>query len=86
MLELLDVSTLRVVDEAHGTDYASRAGALVIAQTDGPAAEVEIAAIADVLGKEATWVERRRRRLPPRSAWWPPGGSHCRRSSASAPC
>ena len=57
MLELMDVSTLRVVDEAHGTDYASRAGALVIAQTDGSAADVELAAIADVLGKEASWVE-----------------------------
>lgn len=58
MLELLDAATLEVVDAATGTDLASRGRALVIAQADGPAAESEIAAIADVLGKEATWCER----------------------------
>lgn len=58
MLELLDHATLTVVDAAEGTDLASRGQALVIAQADGPAAESEIAAIADVLGKEATWSER----------------------------
>jgi glycolate oxidase len=58
LLELLDGATLRVIDRAQGTDFAQRGQALVIAQADGPAAESEIAAIADVLGKEATWTER----------------------------
>ena len=58
MLELLDEATLRVVDSAQGTDHARLGNALVVAQADGPGAETEIAAIADVLGKEATWVER----------------------------
>jgi glycolate oxidase len=58
MLELLDEATLRVVDRAQGTDFAARGGALVIAQADGTGAEREIAGIAEVLGKEATWVEQ----------------------------
>jgi glycolate oxidase len=58
LLELLDGATLAVVDRAQGTDYARRGTALVIAQADGPAAVAEIEAIAEVLGKEATWVER----------------------------
>ncbi|UDY23030.1 FAD-binding oxidoreductase [Nocardioides sp. Kera G14] len=58
MLELLDERTLRVVDRAQGTTYSQRGGALVIAQADGPAAGLEITAIAEVLGKEATWVEQ----------------------------
>ena len=58
MLELLDHATLTVVDAAEGTNLADRGQALVIAQADGPAAESEIAAIAEVLGKEATWVEQ----------------------------
>jgi glycolate oxidase len=58
MLELLDEATLRVVDSAQGTQHALLGNALVVAQADGPGAEDEIAAIADVLGKEATWVER----------------------------
>ncbi|MFD9701755.1 FAD-binding oxidoreductase [Lentzea sp. NPDC059081] len=55
VLELLDSATVNVIDRAQGTDYAARGKALVIAQADGAAAEAEIAAIADVLGKEATW-------------------------------
>jgi glycolate oxidase len=58
LLELLDLATLEVVDRAQGTDYAARGGAVVVAQADGPAAAAEIEAIADVLGKEATWSER----------------------------
>lgn len=58
VLELLDGATLEVVDRAQGTDYAARGHALVIAQAEGPAAMAEIQAIADVLGKQATWVER----------------------------
>lgn len=58
LLELLDGATLRVIDRAQGTDYAARGQALVIAQADGSAAETEIAAITDVLGKEATWTEQ----------------------------
>ena len=58
MLELLDQATLQVVDDAQGTAYAQRGGALVIAQADGPAAQTEIEAIAEVLGKEATWIEQ----------------------------
>jgi glycolate oxidase len=58
MLELLDRRTLEVVDRVQGTDYADRGGALVIAQADGASAATEIAAIAAVLGKEATWVEQ----------------------------
>ncbi|MFT4084001.1 MAG: FAD-linked oxidase C-terminal domain-containing protein [Nocardioides sp.] len=57
MLELLDHHTLAVIDRVQGTDYADRGGALVIAQADGTGAETEIAAIAELLGKEATWVE-----------------------------
>ena len=57
MLELMDVATLRVVDQAYGTDYAARGGALVIAQADGAAAQTEIEEIGDVLAKEATWAE-----------------------------
>ncbi|GAA2805879.1 FAD-binding oxidoreductase [Saccharopolyspora taberi] len=58
LLELLDGATLGVIDRAQGSDFAARGQALVIAQADGPAAEEEIAAIADVLGKQATWSER----------------------------
>jgi glycolate oxidase len=58
LLELLDGATLRVIDRAQGTDYGSGGQALVIAQADGPGAETEIAAIADVLGKEARWLEQ----------------------------
>ncbi|WP_027928865.1 FAD-binding oxidoreductase [Amycolatopsis thermoflava] len=57
VLELLDGATLEVVDRAQGTDLAARGGALVIAQADGPAAEEEITAIAEVLAEEATWSE-----------------------------
>ncbi|MFD4668533.1 FAD-binding oxidoreductase [Lentzea sp. NPDC058450] len=56
LLELLDGATLDVVDRAQGTDYSARGTALVIAQADGAAADSEIAAIAEVLGKEATWL------------------------------
>ncbi|MFD4637058.1 FAD-binding oxidoreductase [Lentzea sp. NPDC058436] len=55
LLELLDGATLRVIDRAQGTDFAERGQALVIAQADGAAAEAEITAIGEVLGKEATW-------------------------------
>ncbi|WGL52021.1 FAD-linked oxidase C-terminal domain-containing protein [Nocardioides sp. BP30] len=58
VLELLDGATLAVVDRAEGTDHATRGNALVIAQAEGPDAAEEIAAIADILGKEATWSER----------------------------
>ncbi|WP_410608197.1 FAD-binding oxidoreductase [Amycolatopsis sp. lyj-109] len=58
LLELLDGATLAVIDRAQGSDFAARGQALVIAQADGPAADGEIAAIADVLGREATWSER----------------------------
>ncbi|MFT4264462.1 MAG: FAD-linked oxidase C-terminal domain-containing protein [Nocardioides sp.] len=58
MLELLDARTLGVVDAVQGTSYAERGGALVIAQADGASAGSEIAAIAEVLGKEATWIEQ----------------------------
>jgi len=58
MLELLDEATLQVVDRAQGTTHARLGNALVVAQADGPGAEAEITAIADVLGKEATWVEQ----------------------------
>ncbi len=58
MLELLDQATLRVVDRAQGTELAARGGALVIAQADGAGVEQEIAGIAEVLGKEATWIEQ----------------------------
>lgn len=58
MLELLDRATLEVVDRSQGTDYATRGGALVIAQADGTSAEREIGSIAAVLGTEATWVEQ----------------------------
>ncbi|MFT4286180.1 FAD-binding oxidoreductase [Nocardioides sp.] len=58
MLELLDGLTLDVIDRAQGTDHGRRSRALVIAQADGPAADAEIAAIAEVLGKEASWVEQ----------------------------
>jgi glycolate oxidase len=58
LLELLDGPTLEVVDLAQGSDHATRGQALVIAQTDGAGADDEAAAIADVLGKEATRVER----------------------------
>ena len=58
MLELLDEATLQVVDRAQATTHARQGNALVVAQADGPGADLEIAAIADVLGKEATWVEQ----------------------------
>jgi glycolate dehydrogenase FAD-linked subunit len=58
MLELLDEATLLVVDRAQGTSHARLGSALVVAQSDGPGAQEEIAAIADILGKDATWVER----------------------------
>lgn len=58
LLELLDAATLEVVDRAQGTDYAGRGRALVVAQADGRDAAAEIEAIADVLGKDATWSER----------------------------
>lgn len=58
LLELLDRATLEVVDHAQGSDHAGRAGALVLAQADGPAAEQEIEAITAVLAKGATWTER----------------------------
>jgi glycolate oxidase len=58
MLELLDAATLDVVDRAQGTGHAALGSALVVAQADGPGAAEEIGAIADVLGKEATWVEQ----------------------------
>jgi glycolate oxidase len=58
VLELLDRATLEVVDRAQGTDLAARGGALVIAQADGTGAHDEITAVAQVLGKEATWVEQ----------------------------
>ncbi|WP_340536868.1 FAD-binding oxidoreductase [Nocardioides sp. GXZ039] len=57
LLELLDRPTLEVIDRAQGTDLAARGGALVIAQADGVAAVAEIEEIAQVLGKEASWVE-----------------------------
>jgi glycolate oxidase len=58
MLELLDEATLGVVDRAQGTRHSRLGNALVVAQADGSGAEDEIAAIADLLGKDATWVER----------------------------
>ncbi len=58
MLELLDHLTLEVIDRAQGTDFAGRGSALVIAQADGPGAVAEIAAISEVLSKEATWSEQ----------------------------
>lgn len=58
LLELLDGATLEVVDRAQGTDHAGRGRALVVAQADGRDAATEIEAIADVLGKDATWSER----------------------------
>jgi len=58
LLELLDHATLDVVDRAQGTVFAARGGALVVAQADGAGAHEEIAAIAGVLGKEATWSEQ----------------------------
>ena len=58
MLELLDEATVRVVDRAQGTQHARLGPSIVVAQADGPGAADEIAAIADVLGKESTWVER----------------------------
>jgi glycolate oxidase len=58
MLELLDHATLQVVDRAQGTDFARRGRALVVAQADGPGAAEEIAAISELLAKEATWSER----------------------------
>lgn len=53
LLELLDAATLRVIDAAQGSRLAGGAGALVIVQTDGRAAEAELAAIADVLAGSA---------------------------------
>jgi glycolate oxidase len=58
LLELLDDATLRVIDRANGTEFASRGRALVIAQADGPNAEQEITAIHEVLREKATWSER----------------------------
>ena len=58
MLELLDHATLAIIDRAQGSDLAVRGGALLIAQADGPGAHQEIAAITEVLSKEATWVEQ----------------------------
>ena len=53
LLELLDAATLRVIDAAQGSRLAGGAGALVIVQTDGRAADAELAAIADVLAGSA---------------------------------
>lgn len=58
MLELMDERTLDVVDRAQGTSYSSLGRALVIAQAEGHAAHLEIEAIAEVLAKEATWIEQ----------------------------
>jgi glycolate oxidase len=57
VLELLDSATLGVIDRAQGTDFLRRGRVVVIAQADGPGAGFEIAAIAEVLAKEAITVE-----------------------------
>ncbi|WP_344407629.1 FAD-linked oxidase C-terminal domain-containing protein, partial [Dactylosporangium fulvum] len=49
MLELLDAATLEALDAA-----GPPGGALLLAQADGPGADVEIDAIAAVLGRTAT--------------------------------
>ncbi|MDL9937283.1 FAD-linked oxidase C-terminal domain-containing protein [Gordonia sp. ABSL1-1] len=55
LLELVDAATLRVIDRAQGTDLATRAGALVIAQADGRSARTDAAVIANILGAHAQW-------------------------------
>jgi glycolate oxidase len=46
LAELMDAATLRAIDAAEGTTLAAEGGALLIVQTDGPAAEGEAAVAA----------------------------------------
>lgn len=48
-LELLDGGALRAIDRAQGTDLAGRGQALLLAQTDGFGADLEIEAVAAAL-------------------------------------
>jgi len=57
LLELLDRATLEAVDAFTGSDLGGDAGAVVIAQTDGPEADDEIARIEEVLADGAVSVE-----------------------------
>lgn len=49
ILELLDGTTMEVLDSVHGSDLAARGGALLLIQTDGFGAQAEAAVVREVL-------------------------------------
>jgi glycolate oxidase len=57
VLEFLDGATLRAIDDAQGSALRAHGEALLLVQTDGLAADAEIALITDALGSTATRVE-----------------------------
>ncbi|WP_236995191.1 FAD-binding oxidoreductase [Glutamicibacter halophytocola] len=50
VLELMDGKTLGAVDAALGTDHHNRGGALLLAQTDGYGAHLEVQALQEAIG------------------------------------
>ena len=60
MLELLDAGTLAVIDRHQGTSLSDGAGALVLAQVDGPGTGDQLTALEDVLrGRARRWESSR---------------------------
>ena len=57
VLELMCGKTLKVVDAALGTDHQSRGGALLLAQTDGYGAHLEMQALQEAIAPLAGFIE-----------------------------
>lgn len=57
VLEFMDAKTLKAVDAAMGTDHSTRGGALLLAQTDGYGAHLEMQALGQAISEFATQSE-----------------------------
>ncbi|WP_426733687.1 FAD-binding oxidoreductase [Glutamicibacter sp. 2E12] len=57
VLELMCGKTLKAVDAALGTDHEARGGALLLAQTDGYGAQLEMQALQDAIAPLAAHIE-----------------------------
>ncbi len=57
VLEIVDAETLAAIDAGYGTDFRTRGGAFLLAQTDGDGAAVEAARLAEVVQPFASTVE-----------------------------